>query len=84
MDKPRKDYSKFDSMSTEKLEEILRADFEASCGKESDIDMILYIMGVIAKRKQEKTIRAYADAEQAWKSFHKNYCSDCDRKVEAD
>lgn len=69
----RKDYSGFDRMSTEMLEEILRADFESSSDKESDMDAILYIMEVIAKRNQEAGNREYPDAEQAWKSFNENY-----------
>lgn len=69
----QKDYSGFDRMSTEMLEEILRADFESSSDEESDLDAILYIMEVIAKRNQEAGNREYTDAEQAWKSFNENY-----------
>lgn len=69
----QKDYSGFDRMSTEMLEEILRADFESSSDEKSDLDAILYIMEVIAKRNQEAGNREYTDAEQAWKSFNENY-----------
>lgn len=37
----RKDYSKYDEMSTESLEELLRLDAELPDGEESDIDEIL-------------------------------------------
>ncbi|MCD8355763.1 MAG: DUF4367 domain-containing protein [Clostridia bacterium] len=73
MPEQHKDYSGFDRMSTEMLEEILRSDFELSNDEESDMDAVLYIMGVIAKRKQEAKNREYPDAEQAWKSFNENY-----------
>ena len=44
--------SKYDAMTTEELEEILRLDAEAPQEQESDIEMILYIMEVLAKRKR--------------------------------
>ena len=48
-----RDFSKFDEMSTEELNEILRQDSQLPDGEDSDTDAILYIMGVIAKRNQE-------------------------------
>ena len=39
----RKDYSKYDEMSTESLEELLRLDAELPDGEGSDIDEIVYI-----------------------------------------
>ena len=44
-----RDFSKFDEMSTEELNEILRQDSQLPDGEDSDTDAILYIMGVIAK-----------------------------------
>lgn len=74
MPEPQKDYSGFDRMSTEMLEEILRGDFELSSDEESDMDAILYIMEVIAKRKKKES-RGRPDAEQAWNIFNENYRS---------
>lgn len=74
MPQPKKDYSGFDRMSTEMLEEILRGDFELSSDEESDMDAILYIMEVIAKRKKKEG-RGRPDAEQAWNIFNENYRS---------
>ena len=51
-----RDFSKFDEMSTEELNEILRQDSQLPDGEDSDTDAILYIMGVIAKRNQEMSI----------------------------
>jgi hypothetical protein len=40
-------------MITEMLEEILRADSQLQDSEDSDTDMILYIMEVIANREKE-------------------------------
>ncbi|MEA4895639.1 MAG: DUF4367 domain-containing protein [Oscillospiraceae bacterium] len=69
----RRDYSKFDSMSTEMLEDILRADSQLPDGENSDTDAILYIMEVIAKREKENTTGKFTDVDDAWASFSKNY-----------
>lgn len=74
MPQQKKDYSGFDRMSTEMLEEILRGDFELSSDEESDMDAILYIMEAIAKRKKKES-RGRPDAEQAWNIFNENYRS---------
>ena len=39
-----RDFSKFDEMSTEELNEILRQDSQLPDGEDSDTDAILYIM----------------------------------------
>ena len=68
--KNRHDYSKYDEMSTEALEQILRLDFQASGDSESDIDAILYISEVIAKRKE---LSAEGDVDAAWERFKTKY-----------
>ena len=68
--KNRHDYSKCDEMSTEALEQILRLDFQASGDSESDIDAILYISEVIAKRKE---LSAEGDVDAAWERFKTKY-----------
>lgn len=40
-----RDFSKFDEMSTEELNEILRQDSQLPDGEDSDTDAILYIWG---------------------------------------
>lgn len=69
----RRDYSKFDGMSTEMLEDILRADSQLPDGENSDMDAILYIMEVIARREKENTTGKYTNVDYAWKSFGENY-----------
>ena len=68
-----RDYSKFDGMSTEMLEDILRADSQLPDGENTDTDAILYIMEVIAKREKENQTGKYTDAQVAWASFRENY-----------
>ena len=43
-----RDFSKFDEMSTEELNEILRQDSQLPDGEDSDTDAILYIMGAVS------------------------------------
>ncbi|NLL39840.1 MAG: DUF4367 domain-containing protein [Clostridiales bacterium] len=68
-----RDFSKFDNMSTEELEEILRADSQLPDDVNSDTDAILYIMGVIAKREKEHPTGKFTDVHKAWKSFTDYY-----------
>ena len=65
-----RDFSKFDEMSTEELNEILRRDSQLPDGEESDIDAILYIMEVIEKRSQELPLSDFKDVDRAWSSFN--------------
>lgn len=66
------DFSKYDSMATEELEEILRLDAEAPEGQESDGELLLYVMGVLARRKRDSE-NPGKTAQQAWESFEKHY-----------
>lgn len=66
-----KKYTHLDQLSTQKLEDILRADLELQ--ESSDPDMVLYIMEVIEKRENGKSLENRADAERALKEFHELY-----------
>ena len=68
-----RDYSIFDSMSTKELENILRSDSQLSDIKNSDLDAILYVMEVIAKREKENSTGRFRDINKSWKSFNENY-----------
>lgn len=68
----RNDYSQYDSMTTEELEEILRLDAEAPEGQATDGELLLYILEVLASRKQNSSNPGNT-AQQAWESFQKNY-----------
>lgn len=71
-----RDYSKYDDMMSEDLEEILRLDVSAPDREDSDTELLLYIMGVLASRRKNnsngKTV------QQAWESFQQNYLPDAD------
>ena len=73
--KNKKDYSKYDEMSTESLEELLRLDAESPDGEEVDIDEILYILDVIVKRDREHPTGRYpeVDVKAAWEEFQTEY-----------
>jgi len=68
------DFAKYDAMSTEELEEILRLDLDAPPEQESDTEVLLTIMEVLAQRKKpEKT------AFEALESFRRNYMPEEDQ-----
>ncbi len=66
------DMSKYDAMTTEELEEILRLDAQTLEEQESDTDKILCIMEVLAQRKRNSE-NPGKTAQQAWESFEENY-----------
>lgn len=68
-----RDLSRYNHMSTEELEEILRADFALPEDEESDMEKILYITEVIAGRRAGQPTGRYANVDEAWESFVENY-----------
>ena len=67
-----RDFSKYDTMETAELEEILRLDAALPEGAESDTELLLYVMGVLADRRRNNGV-AGKTAFEAWESFEKNY-----------
>lgn len=67
-----RDFSKYDTMETAELEEILRLDAEAPEGAESDTDLLYYVMGVLADRRRNSD-NPGKTAFEAWESFEKHY-----------
>lgn len=63
----KQDYSRYDQMSTEELKQLLRLDFHASEDGDSDLDAILYISDLLAKRNEP------LDSDTAWKQFQTKY-----------
>ena len=74
-----RDFSKYETMETEELEEILRLDAEAPLGAESDTELILHILEVLASRKNIENITRNR-AQKAWESFQQNYMPEEPRK----
>ena len=69
--------SKYDVMTTEELEEILRLDAQAPEEQESDTEMILYVMEVLAARKRNNG-HTGKTALEAYESFKQNYMPEVD------
>jgi len=69
-----RDFSKYDAMDTQELETILRLDSEAPQEQESDTELILYVMEVLASRKNASSTGK--TALEAWESFQKDYLPD--------
>lgn len=65
-----RDFSRFDSMSTAELQEILQQDALQE-STEPDTEKILYITEVLAKREKEKD--SSAEVQRAYASFVQNY-----------
>lgn len=76
-----RDFSKYDAMTTEELEEILRLDVESPAEQEADTEFILYVMEVLADRKKS-TGNTGKTALEAWESFQQNYLSEVDEPLE--
>lgn len=72
------DYSVYDSMSDQELENILRDDVNRD---DSDVNAVLYAMELLAVRKRKKGEIPFS-AESSLESFKKNYMDDYeDEKV---
>ena len=65
------DFAKYDTMSTEALQQILRDDASNPEGNESDMDMLLHVMDVLAKRRQANN--EGKSPEEALETFKKKY-----------
>lgn len=70
-----RDFSKYDTMETGELEKILRLDAESPEGGESDTELLLYVMEVLASRRDNTNFTGNT-AQKAWESFQKNYIPD--------
>ena len=66
------DFSKYDSMTMEDLEEILRADAMGPERDDSDVEEILYVMEVLAKKRRQNGI-AGKTALEAYQEFQQHY-----------
>ena len=71
-DNLNRDFSKYEAMETEELEEILRLDAETPAGVETDTELIFFILEVLAKRKNTTNLTGNT-AQKAWESFEQNY-----------
>ena len=65
------EFAKYDAMSTEELQQLLREDASKPVGEESDTDILFYVMEVLAKRRKERN--EGKSPEEALESFKKHY-----------
>ena len=75
------DLAKYDAMTTEELEEILRLDVDAPEGQETDTDILLYVMEVLVERKRTQNSHTENRALEAYESFRKHYMPDVEEDV---
>ena len=75
-----RDFSKYEAMSTEELEEILRLDAEMPEGQESDTEKILYIMEVLSQRNKQNSHTGNT-ALKAYESFKQHYMPETDNNI---
>lgn len=73
LDRRERDFSKFDSMTTEALQQILRLDAMKPTSEESDTEEIFYIMEVLADRRRNDSTFTGKTAQQAFEDFQKYY-----------
>ncbi len=66
-------FSKFDNVSTEALEAFLQADFDAPEAEQADIDTIIYISSLLAKRNKAANIPQKDVATAKAEFFEKYY-----------
>ena len=69
----RAEYSHYDSLPTEELQEILRKHANGELQTEPDTDELYYIMEVLARRREEQDPQAFRSDEESLADFRKNY-----------
>lgn len=69
-------FAKYDAMSTDELQQILRDDASKPEGEESNTEALFYVMEVLAKRRQARN--EGKSPEEALESFKQNYYTEND------
>lgn len=77
-----REFTKYDAMSTEELQQILREDASKPVGEESDTEALFYIMEVLAKRRKERN-EGKSPAE-ALESFKNNYYTETETSSDSE
>lgn len=68
-----RDYSKYDSMSAEQLQEVLRLNAHQTDGIEMDTEELFYIMEVVTKRRKCSVETAGKSMQESQADFKKHY-----------
>ena len=69
----RAEFSHYDSLPTEELQEILRKHANGELQTEPDTDELYYIMEVLARRREEEDPQAFRSDEEAYAEFCEHY-----------
>ena len=69
----RAEFSYYDSLPTEELQEILRKHANGELQTEPDTDELYYIMEVLARRREEEDPQAFRSDEEALADFREHY-----------
>ena len=69
----REEISRYDSMSTEELQEILRKHAHGELDTEPDTDKLFEIMEVLSARRQQQEPQAFRSDEEALAEFRQHY-----------
>ena len=77
-----REFAKYDAMSTEELQQILREDASKPVGEESDSQALFYIMEVLAKRRKERN--EGKSAAEALESFKNNYYTETETSSDSE
>lgn len=82
-DQSAKDFSRFDSMSTEELNMFLRGFISGPNIEEdsAEMDAVLYAMEVVAKREKKIHPENFPNVEDAWRDFMENYYPKAEAKM---
>lgn len=72
-DRRPQNYSEYDAMSTEQLQEILRLDAHCTDGIGMDTDELFYIMEVLSAREENSGTNSGKTVQEAYDSFRKHY-----------
>lgn len=75
-------FQQYDAMTTEELQQILRDDASKPTGDESDMEMLLYVMDVLAKRRQAN--HEGKTPEEALETFKQEYYTEIDISSDSD
>ena len=68
-----RDYAKYDTMSTEQLQELLRLDARQTEGEGMDTEELFYLMEVLTVRRKNNPATAGKTLEEAKAEFKKHY-----------
>lgn len=66
-------YAKYDTMSTEALNELLRQDFLQTGDEELDADATLYIARLLVEREEAAVGHPIVDVEASWQDFRRKF-----------